>query len=93
MACLEAASLGIPLLVSRETNLAEFVEQSGAGLVLDETSAAGVQRALERVQRLYENNQLKQLGENARLLIENEFNWEENARSFVAAIAAAGCAV
>ena len=48
-ACLEAASLGRPLLVSRETNLAEYVERSGAGLVLDETSAAGVHARLDRV--------------------------------------------
>jgi len=87
-ACLEAASLGKPLLVSRETNLADYVERSGAGLVLDETSSAGVTRALERVQQLYEGNQLGPMGEKARLLVEKEFSWEENARSFVAAIAA-----
>jgi glycosyltransferase involved in cell wall biosynthesis len=88
-ACLEAASLGRPLVISRETNLAEYVERSGAGLVLDETSAAGVERALERVRQLYDNNQLEPMGENARLLIEKEFRWEENARAFVAAIQAA----
>jgi glycosyltransferase involved in cell wall biosynthesis len=92
-ACLEAASLGRPLIVSRETNLARYVEGSGAGLVLDETSGAGVARALKRVERLYEDNQLRQMGENARLLIEREFRWEENARSFVAAIATTGHAV
>jgi glycosyltransferase involved in cell wall biosynthesis len=89
MACLEAAALGVPLLVSRETNLARYVEQSGAGLVLDETSAVGVERALGRVEQLYDNNQLEQMGENARLLIEKEFRWEENAKAFVAAIRAA----
>jgi glycosyltransferase involved in cell wall biosynthesis len=89
-ACLEAASLGRPLLVSRETNLAEYVERGCAGLVMDETSVGGVTRVLERAERLYEDDQLAQMGENARLLIEKEFSWEENARRFVAAIAAAG---
>ena len=93
MACLEAASLGKPLVVSRGTNLAEYVEQNGAGVVLDETSAAGVVRALERVDRLYKNNQLQQMSENAMSLIERKFSWEENASSFVAAIRAAGNAV
>jgi glycosyltransferase involved in cell wall biosynthesis len=92
-ACLEAASLGKPLLVSRETNLAEYVERNGAGLVLDETSAAGVARALVRTQVLHEDGQLSKMGQNARSLIEKEFSWEENARSFVAAIRAAGQAV
>jgi glycosyltransferase involved in cell wall biosynthesis len=86
---MEAAALGRPLLISRETNMAEYVERSGAGLVLDETSAAGVARVLDRASRLYEANELQQMGENARALIEKEFRWEENARSFIAAIAAA----
>jgi glycosyltransferase involved in cell wall biosynthesis len=78
--------------VSQETNLADYVKRYGAGLVLDETSAAGVERVMECVQRLCENIQLKQLGANALLLVEKEFSWEENARSFVAAIRRAGFA-
>jgi glycosyltransferase involved in cell wall biosynthesis len=91
MSCLEASLLGKPLLVSRETNLADYVERWQAGLVLDETSAAGVERALQHVQRLYVSNRLQQMGESARSLAEKEFRWEENARSFIAAIRAAGC--
>jgi formate-dependent phosphoribosylglycinamide formyltransferase (GAR transformylase) len=49
-----------------------------------------VLRALESVQQLYEDNQLQQMGENSRLLVEKEFRWEENARNLVAAIRAAG---
>jgi glycosyltransferase involved in cell wall biosynthesis len=93
MACLEAAALGKPLVVSRGTNLADYVERSGAGLVLDETSAAGVARALERVDRLFESNQLEQMSKNALSLVEKEFSWEKNARSFVAAVRAAVPAV
>ena len=92
-ACLEAAALGRPLLVGRETNLAGYVERSGAGLVLEETSAAGVERALERVQNLYQSRQLPAMGAKARRMIEDEFQWEKNARSFIAAIQACGPAV
>jgi glycosyltransferase involved in cell wall biosynthesis len=84
MACLEAASLGKPLVVSRGTNMAEYVERYGAGLVLDETSSAGVARALKRVDRLYENNQLLQMSNNALMLVEKEFSWNENASRFIA---------
>jgi glycosyltransferase involved in cell wall biosynthesis len=80
-------------LVTRGTNLAEYVERSGAGLVLDETSASGVARVLEHVDRLFENNQLEQMSKNALSLVEMEFSWEKNARSFVAAIRAAKSAV
>jgi glycosyltransferase involved in cell wall biosynthesis len=89
-ACLEAAAVGKPLLVSRETNLAEYVERSGAGLVLDETSAAGVARALDRAQQFQDEGQLCEMGENARRLIVEEFSWEENARRFIAAVESAG---
>jgi glycosyltransferase involved in cell wall biosynthesis len=92
-ACLEAASLGRPLVVSRETNLGQYVEQSGAGLVLDELSAAAVSWALDNVQRLYDSGALKDMGRKAHLLVESEFIWEKNARSFVAAIAACGHAI
>jgi glycosyltransferase involved in cell wall biosynthesis len=90
MGCLEAASLGVPLFVSRETNLAKYVEENNAGVVLEETTAAGIERALDHIQQVYENGQLQPMGENARRLIQREFNWEENAKSFVAAIAACG---
>jgi len=89
-ACLEAASLSKPLLVSQETNLADFVTSAQAGLVLDETSSAGVARVLKRALEVYGNGGLAQMGENARRLIERDFGWEENARRFVAAITAAG---
>jgi glycosyltransferase involved in cell wall biosynthesis len=89
-ACLEAAMLGRPLLVGRETNLAGYVESNAAGLALDETSAPGIERGLDRAQKLYESNQLPQIGENARRMVEKEFNWEMNAQRFLSAIKAAG---
>jgi glycosyltransferase involved in cell wall biosynthesis len=84
--CLEAAEMGKPMLVSRETNLARYVEDFDAGLVLDETSAAGVERALLRLLQLYRENRLQRLGDNARQLVQSEFQWEKNVRRFVAAI-------
>ncbi|MGD0546719.1 MAG: glycosyltransferase family 4 protein [Terracidiphilus sp.] len=92
-ACLEAAALSRPLVVSRETNLAEYVERCNSGLVLDETSAAGVVRALEHVERLYHERGLEALGANARQMVEDEFQWEKNASSFIAAIPASAPAV
>jgi glycosyltransferase involved in cell wall biosynthesis len=85
-ACLEAAALGRPLVVSRETNLSDYVERWHAGLILDETSAAGVQRGFERVQTLFEADQLQRLGDGALAMIEGELQWEENAKRFVAAL-------
>ncbi|MGC9157423.1 MAG: glycosyltransferase family 4 protein [Terracidiphilus sp.] len=85
--CLEAAALGRPLVVSRETNLAGYVERGAAGLVLEETSVAGVSNALDRVRLLYESHRLEGIGQNACSLIAKDFSWGKNARSFAAAIA------
>jgi glycosyltransferase involved in cell wall biosynthesis len=85
-ACLEAAALGCPLLVSSHINLAEYVRRAHAGLLLDEISRDGVARALARTDDLYRAGTLRELGENARRMIEREFSWEENAARFVAAI-------
>jgi glycosyltransferase involved in cell wall biosynthesis len=87
-ACLEAAALGRPLLVSPHMNIAEYVRRCNAGLLLNEASAEGVLRALERVEELYRAGRLQELGDNGRRLIEREFSWEENAARFVAAIEA-----
>ncbi len=87
-ACLEAAALGRPLLVSPHINLAEYVQRANAGLLLDEASSEGVARALARVDELYRAGKLQELGENGRRMIEREFSWEENAAKFVAAIEA-----
>lgn len=86
LSCLEAAAMGRPLVLSPDINLAAYVKQSNAGLLLDETSAAGVERALERVQELYAEEKLRELGENGRRLIEREFSWEESATRFLAAV-------
>lgn len=87
-ACLEAAALGRPLLVSPHINIADYVRRCNAGLLLDETSNGGVLRALERVEELYGAGKLQELGDNGRRLIEQEFSWEENAKRFIAAIEA-----
>jgi glycosyltransferase involved in cell wall biosynthesis len=85
-ACLEAAALGRPLVVSRETNLGEYVRRADAGLILDELSAAGVMRALLEVDRLHKDGLLEEMGENGRRLVQSDFSWESHARSFVAAV-------
>ncbi len=87
-ACLEAAALARPLLVSPRINIAEYVQRANAGLLLDEASSDGVARALERVEDLYRAGKLQELGDNGRRMIEREFSWEENAARFVAAIEA-----
>jgi glycosyltransferase involved in cell wall biosynthesis len=74
-AVLEAAGLGRPLLLSRETNLGESVEHHGAGVVLSENSAEKIASAMETLSQAYIERWLDAMGTRARNMIEREFSW------------------
>lgn len=83
MAVLEAAGAGMPLLLSRATNLADDVEQSQAGLVVEPNTPDGIARTMVRAEELHSANQLAQLGQNAREMIASKFSWERVAARIV----------
>lgn len=51
---LEALAVGRPVLVSRALPMAEYVERTGCGQVVETVSGAGVLEALERLESNYE---------------------------------------
>lgn len=72
---LEALSYGIPLIVSKETNIGDYIIKYNAGVVteLDKNSIA---QAIESIL----DSDIKILSENAINLAESEFDWSINAR-------------
>ena len=79
-AALEAAASGLPLLISRETNLGAFVSQSGAGIVLNETNPDSISRAIYELAEIKIRNALSRLGSAARAGVDRSFDWSEVAR-------------
>jgi glycosyltransferase involved in cell wall biosynthesis len=73
--CLEAAAMGKPLLVSRETNLGDYVESFQSGIVLDENKPSRIADALKVFEAKYFAHDLGGFGRNSRAMIENELNW------------------
>lgn len=80
---LEALSLGRPVLVTPETNLARYVEEYGAGWVVEgtpEAVAQGLAAVLEGSPW-----DLDTAGKRARTLAEDNFSWPSVARKMAAA--------
>jgi len=77
LAILEAASLAVPLLVSKPTNLAEHVLKFKAGFVIDELTPNNIS---EMFQVVYEEKiigQLENKGKAARKMVIENFSWEK----------------
>jgi glycosyltransferase involved in cell wall biosynthesis len=82
-AVLEAAGLGIPLLVSSETNTGFFVEGARAGIVLPSNTPDNIGLALEELERRYQNNELRVLGDNGRRTIAQTYTWNAVAQRMI----------
>ena len=80
MAVLEAAGMGLPCLVSEATNMGSYIGDYRAGRVLMENTASAIAEALGRLEQAHRNGQLSRMGKNARLMVTEQFNWEDIAR-------------
>lgn len=74
LSVLEALSYGIPVLVTKETNMAGYVNQYDAGWVLENNSAECINATLEDI--LNEKG-YRQKGINAKRLANQVFSWGE----------------
>ena len=72
---LEAGALGLPLIVSTATNVGVQVEQRKCGIHLRQNSARSIAKAMTEFEELYRQDKHKKLGENARAMVAEEFNW------------------
>lgn len=81
---LEAAELGVPALVSTETNMGNFIQKHKAGLV---TAQNSVEAILESIQKacdcMLEPLHYKQMSNNAIQMIKQEFDWKMIAKKHV----------
>ncbi len=76
MAALEAAALGKPLLISKATNLGDFITRYDNGIVLKENSPLHISKAMHEFGDLITNNEIRKMGNKSLMLIQNELNWQ-----------------
>ena len=84
-ACLEAAALSKPLLVSKGTNLDSFVRKYSAGWVLELNTSQEISNKMWIAKREYSNGNLKKYGTQAKKMIEAEFDWKYIAKKLMQA--------
>jgi glycosyltransferase involved in cell wall biosynthesis len=72
---LEAASAGIPSIVSKETNLETYILNNNAGFVAESNTIEGVTTALMAATKCIHEKKNFQLGRNAVKMIQRDFDW------------------
>lgn len=80
MAVLEAAALGLPCLTSEPTNINSYIRKYQAGIPLNELGEESVSLAMEETCRLFKAQKLKHLGNNARKMVAEAFDWKNICR-------------
>ena len=85
---LEAAALGVPVIVSQETNLAKYVQQCRAGIGLHENSVEELLLAMNVCASWLKTPKMKRASDNAIRMIQTHFNWENIAQQLIKVYAA-----
>jgi glycosyltransferase involved in cell wall biosynthesis len=75
MSVLEAAALGIPLIVSEETNMGKQVLDYNSGIVLKDNVPEEIARAIHKMVEGHSLANLDKIGQNAIDMMSNEFEW------------------
>jgi glycosyltransferase involved in cell wall biosynthesis len=79
---LEAASLGIPCLVSKATNVGSYVLRHQAGYVIDNENSEQLRKKLEVLYLIKKIDSLRKMGAGAKKMIEHSFSWDSIVREF-----------
>ncbi|MEM7036467.1 MAG: glycosyltransferase [Bacteroidota bacterium] len=74
-AVLEAAGMGIPVIVSKETNLAEAVDAAQAGIALSANRAGELSAAMAQALQAQKSGEWRRWALNARKMVETTFSW------------------
>jgi glycosyltransferase involved in cell wall biosynthesis len=75
---LEAMEHGVPLLITRETNLDEYVEHNDAGLIISPNTIENIALRLKEFESIYENDKERysQMCILSQQIIKTDLNWE-----------------
>jgi glycosyltransferase involved in cell wall biosynthesis len=74
-AVLEAASLGVPCLITEATNVGDAIEKYTSGLSVQNENSEVLTDALFKLHQKWEKGQLTVMGRRAKEMVMREFNW------------------
>ena len=82
-AVLEAAALGIPCIVSKETNMAGYISSHKAGIALHKNSSSTIAASMKSALLLWMTNLHEEIGKNGQQMIDKTLSWERIAEKLV----------
>lgn len=86
---LEAASLGLPCVVTRATNTGEFIEKYDAGVVVEQPDVNELYKALLQIKSAIDTNGFDSFSLRCKAMVVEEFNWNKVVVDFDTMYAAA----
>jgi glycosyltransferase involved in cell wall biosynthesis len=89
-AVLEAAALGVPCVVSHESNMKGYIQAHSSGIGLQENSAEKLTDSMVTIATLKRNGEIARLQENCEIMIKKEFDWKIIAERLVQTYSAFG---
>jgi glycosyltransferase involved in cell wall biosynthesis len=79
---LEAASFGIPCLVTNATNVGDQIVKNKCGFSVRNENVDAIKNALFAMDDLRRSGSLKKLGDRAKLMVKKEFGWKHIVNEF-----------
>jgi glycosyltransferase involved in cell wall biosynthesis len=76
-AVLEAATFGVPSIVTQATNVGSYITQYNAGKCIKNENINELITALEEVYLEWQANAMSQYVDNTQAMLNQEFNWDE----------------
>jgi len=77
---LEAASAGVPAIVSEETNLGAYIRKNKAGFVTKNNNSETVTQTLIAAEKSIQENNYSELAQNAKRMVKQDFDWSTIAK-------------
>ncbi|PCJ65328.1 MAG: hypothetical protein COA58_10745 [Bacteroidetes bacterium] len=81
-AVLEAASFGVPSVVTEATNVGKYITKYNAGLCIANENVNALEEALDLLYHKWENKQMGIYAQNTKSMLEKEFNWDSLVSQF-----------
>lgn len=79
---LEACSFGIPCIVSKETNVGNYIENYQSGKVLAENKMENLATVFQEMEKMSQTPQFQSLRENAFRMVREAFDWQNIVQKF-----------
>ena len=73
---LEACNFGIPCIVSKATNMADYIDDFHAGISVENENEEEIVNAMLVIHQLWKKNQLSQMKTNAQQMVKTNFDWD-----------------